>query len=307
MTIEAPLVSLLMAAWRPRREWLLAAVGSLLGQDYRNIELIVVDDGSPQPIAELLAGVHDPRVRVVRIEHGGEVAARNAGIARARGELLRFVDADDVYERAGTRRLVELAAAHPGAIAYGATVFCDEALRPIWTMRSRRRGRVAEECLLGRFGVRIPSMLLPRTVVEAAGEWDAGFDGVNHDLDFLLRALEHAPVAGTRAPVTRYRKHGGGATRDFAAGERGRRRVLRRYFERHPERRGGPLERRAEAGMHALEARVRLTHGMPRAALRRLVASLALDPSAAPVEAAHAAPALVGHARHGFGRVRSRA
>ena len=71
---------------------------SLRFQDYRDVEIIVVDDGSPDRSGEI-ARSHarrDLRVRVVTRENGGLSAARNTGIEHARGEFLTFVDSDDV-------------------------------------------------------------------------------------------------------------------------------------------------------------------------------------------------------------------
>jgi CDP-glycerol glycerophosphotransferase len=71
---------------------------SLRFQHYREIEIIVVDDGSPDRSAEIARrhARRDLRVRVVRRENGGLSAARNTGIEHARGEFLTFVDSDDV-------------------------------------------------------------------------------------------------------------------------------------------------------------------------------------------------------------------
>lgn len=79
-------------------EYLDECLASLRAQDYRRIELIVVDDGSPDRSWEI-ARAHqrrDPRIRIVRKENGGLSAARNTGIDHARGEFLTFIDSDDV-------------------------------------------------------------------------------------------------------------------------------------------------------------------------------------------------------------------
>jgi len=81
------LVSLVMPVWRPRPGWLREAVVSALQEHACQIELIVVDDACEEPVAGLLAGIEDPRLRVLRIEHAGPYGARNAGIAAARGTL----------------------------------------------------------------------------------------------------------------------------------------------------------------------------------------------------------------------------
>jgi len=71
---------------------------SLRFQDYRDVEIIVVDDGSPDRSGEIARrhARRDLRVRVVTRENGGLSAARNTGIEHARGEFLTFVDSDDV-------------------------------------------------------------------------------------------------------------------------------------------------------------------------------------------------------------------
>src|SRR2546425_555170 len=84
-------------------------------------------------------------MRVIRVAHGGISHARNAGIAEATGEHFRFIDADDVLEPWSTARLVRLAGAEPGgALAYGATLNCDEELRPLEAMRSDLEGWIVE-------------------------------------------------------------------------------------------------------------------------------------------------------------------
>jgi glycosyltransferase involved in cell wall biosynthesis len=286
-----PLVSLAMAAWKPRRDWLLEAVSTALGQTGCRIEVLVVDDGSPEPVADLLADVPDPRLRVHRIEHGGEAAARNAGAAEARGDWIRYIDADDAYPPGGTARLLGLTGGDTGLITYGATRFCDEDLRPVWTMTADAEGDAQLDCLLGRFAARPQAFLFPRRIVEAVGPWDPGFR-VSHDWDYILRALEIAPVRGTQEVVTLYRKHGSAATTDTEAGRAGARRVVDRWLERHPEQRGGRLERRAEAMLAAHSARTALTHGRPREAVGELVRAARLDRRAIRTELVGALPAL---------------
>jgi hypothetical protein len=291
-----PLVSFVMPVWNPRRDWLLQAVESVLAQRDCRLELIVVDDGCPDPVAGLLSGVSDQRLRALRVEHGGECAARNAGLAEARGDRIRFVDADDVLEPGSTSRLLRLIGSDEDVISYGATLFCDQELRPQWTMVCDVQGDAVTACLLGRFTVRPFSLLFPRPVVERTGGWEPGFR-VSHDWDYVLRALDHARVRGEQAVATFYRKHPVAATTDLEAGEHGAMLVLERYLERHPEQRGTKLERQARARLHAMIARSRLTHGELRGSLAEMRRTLETDPSALLEEARLSMPALAGRAR----------
>jgi glycosyltransferase involved in cell wall biosynthesis len=277
----SPDVSLIMPAFRPRADWLRDAVRSALDERACEIELIVVDDGSDEPVESLLAEVDDVRLRVVRVEHGGPYAARNAGIDAAEGEFLRFVDADDIVQSGSTGRLHALAAPADEAISYGATLICDEVLAPQGEFASELEGWVAEDCVLGRFEVYVVSMLFPRGVVERAGPWPLDF-AVSGDWDFVLRAVEQAPVRCLHSVVTRYRRHAASITKvaDVAAGAEAGRLVLRRYFARHPEQRRTDLERRAYVRLHLDRARAHAWRREPRAAAREVASAVRRSPTA---------------------------
>lgn len=74
------------------------AIDSVLGQDFADFELVVVDDGSTDGTAERVAQTEDPRVRLIRLErNGGSNAARNRGIEAAQSNLIAFLDSDDAY------------------------------------------------------------------------------------------------------------------------------------------------------------------------------------------------------------------
>jgi len=254
------LVSLIMPVWRPHATWLVNAVESALGQADCALELIVVDDGCAEPVADLLAHIEDERLQVVRVEHGGTSRARNAGFAASHGDWIRFVDCDDVLEPDGTAHLLAVAG-EGDVIAYGATIWCDEELHPGWKMSSHLRGWAVAECLLNRFPVMLQALLFPRSIVERAGEWDPEIT-VCQDWDFLLRALELAPVRGSDRTVSRYRRHPGAASAGLPHSElshrlsaEGMHLVMERYFDRHPEQRGTKLERKARAQVELVMAR----------------------------------------------------
>ena len=84
-------------------------LASIRAQEYRNIEIVCVDDGTPDDSVAIVRRhrLRDPRVRLVRRPNGGLSAARNTGVAAARGEYLAFVDSDDMVPTAGYRAAVE--------------------------------------------------------------------------------------------------------------------------------------------------------------------------------------------------------
>jgi GT2 family glycosyltransferase len=264
-----------MCAWKPRPDWLHDAVASVLA-DASDLELIVVDDGSPEPVEALLAQFDDPRLRVIRVEHGGLSRARNAGIRAARGAYIRFADADDIVEPSGTPALLELA--DEGTIAYGATQVCDEDLRPVSVKSSQLEGWVAEPCLLYRFDVVHTSMLFPKSVLDQVGEFDPTLRQCQ-DWDYVLRACEVAPVRGTQTVVTHYRRHAGSVAANVEGALRFESMVVDRYFERHPDQAGSRLEREARAKLLIVRARACPQLGKGRVEQARLVLrALALHP-----------------------------
>jgi glycosyltransferase involved in cell wall biosynthesis len=294
---RSALVSLVMPTWQPQAEWFREAVTAALAQRGCRLELLVIDDGSPEPVAELLAGIADPRLRVERIPHGGLAKARNAGASLARGDYVRFIDSDDVCERDSTARLLNLMNGSD-CVTYGATLVCDSNLRPIWKMASRVEGEFTVPCLLGRFVVRPHTLLFPRRVLEATGEFNPMLR-VSDDWDYVLRASEHAHTRGERRVATFYRRHSSSVTTDTSTGEQDARRVVSSYFERHPEQRGTRLERLAEARLEIMIARMRASHGQPRGGLEHFRKALALDPRSVPYELAQILPAVWGHLRYG--------
>jgi len=268
-------VSVVMCAWKPRPDWFRDAIASVLADDCVD-ELVVVDDGSPEPVAALLAGVDDPRMRVVRIEHGGLSRARNAGIRSASGAYVRFADADDLVEPGGTRALLELA--DDRTLAYGATQECDDDLRVLRVKRSSLEGLIAKECLLYRFYIVHTSVLFPRGVLEQVGEFEPALRQCQ-DWDYVLRACEVAPVRGTEAVVTRYRRHESSASANLERATHFESLVVDRYFERHPDEVGSPLEREARAKLLLVRAKVARQMGLSHGERVRLVrAAFALHP-----------------------------
>ena len=90
-----PLVSVILPTYN--RKWILKeAIDSVLAQDYEDFELIVVDDGSTDNTCEIL-DTYGQDIIVLRQANKGVSAARNRGIAEAGGQLVAFLDSDDLW------------------------------------------------------------------------------------------------------------------------------------------------------------------------------------------------------------------
>ena len=93
---QTPLISVIVPVYKVE-PYLERCVRSILCQTYQNLEIILVDDGSPDRCGEMCDAFakEDARIRVLHKENGGLSDARNAGLDAMRGELVGFVDGDD--------------------------------------------------------------------------------------------------------------------------------------------------------------------------------------------------------------------
>ncbi len=105
-----PLISVIVPIYKVEA-YLCRCVDSLLAQTYDNLEIILVDDGSPDGCGRICDAYaeQDPRVRVIHKENGGLSSARNAGIDVAKGTYLGFVDSDDWLDPHAYEWMMEMA------------------------------------------------------------------------------------------------------------------------------------------------------------------------------------------------------
>ena len=95
------------------------AVESVVGQSYKDWELVVVDDGSTDGGGEAVASIADPRIRLMRQENAGVGATRNRGVSESTAPYLCFLDADDWWEPTFLEEMAGLVERHPDAGIYG--------------------------------------------------------------------------------------------------------------------------------------------------------------------------------------------
>jgi glycosyltransferase involved in cell wall biosynthesis len=191
--------------------WLGEAIGSVLAQTHSNLELLVAVDGSTDgslALAREMARA-DSRVRVLPLPHGGEVAARNAAVAVARGDLLLDHDADDVSLPGKLEALVRHLADHPWISVVGC-------LGEYFDVQGRNLGQPHLETepgrirtTFGRSNAMINSAaLIRRRVFETIGGYREAYRSAD-DYDFFSRALQAGfEVANLPVVLHRIRLHG---------------------------------------------------------------------------------------------------
>ncbi|MEA2268531.1 MAG: hypothetical protein QOC64_1141, partial [Solirubrobacteraceae bacterium] len=234
------------------------AVDSVLGQTHAPAECIVVDDGSTDATAEVVARFGDA-VRLIRQRNAGVSAARNRGAAAATGRYVAFLDADDAWAPAKLERQLAATARlpEPGLVLCDLELF-DEATGATLGRAAMQPGpRTLLDMVLFE-GVETVSCsstaLLPRALFERMGGFDAALS-MSADWDFLASALLTAPVASVPEALVRYRVHGANMSRNVALLERDMTHAFAKLFARTdlPDdvRRS---RRRAEANLHRMLA-----------------------------------------------------
>lgn len=127
---SAPLVSILINNYNYGR-FLDDAVTSALSQTYTNKEVVVVDDGSTDDSALVLQKYADS-VRIIHKANGGQASAFNAGFNNSRGEIVCFLDADDMYARDKLERIVANFARYPESEwCFDKVLHTDERMNPL--------------------------------------------------------------------------------------------------------------------------------------------------------------------------------
>ena len=216
--LEPGVVSVVIPAYNAEK-FVAEAVGSALSQTHRQVDVIVIDDGSTDGTRQAAMDTigSDGRGRVVSFPNGGLPAARNRGLALARGEFLAQLDADDAWHPTKLERQVEFFVSDPDVVAVGC-------LMRYMTFEGRRisnRGRfkftsgldaggpdTQEQIRRGLLLPFIPSSAVFRTeILRNEGGSDEDLPGSGEDIDLMARVAEHGRVATVMETLGDYRVH----------------------------------------------------------------------------------------------------
>lgn len=207
------------------------ALQSVFAQTFSDFEVIVVDDGSTDDTAAVLASVADPRLRSTRISNSGVSIARNTGIEQARGEYLAFLDADDRWRRDKLERQVAILDAESDlglvftdlawftAAGFSETTHFDlvPELFALPTRQVRDGFRIEADTLASLLRSHLNPVWVQTCLFRRRDISSVRFPpGVRlcEDQVFLVHTYPHVKAAFIPDPLVEYRRHGSNSTSD---------------------------------------------------------------------------------------------
>jgi glycosyltransferase involved in cell wall biosynthesis len=201
-----PAVSVVVATYNYGR-YLPGALESALGQTFRDVEVLVIDDGSTDGTPDVVRRyLGDPRLRYYRTGHVGQPAAKNTGIRLARAPLVAFLDADDLWLPAKLERQVALFRRDPGlGVAYTRRLVIDEDGREVaYEHPAVYRGMILDALFRSNGFVCFSSVVVRRAVLDAVGLFDEGLP-LAIDYDLWLRVGLRYRFDYVDEPLVKYR------------------------------------------------------------------------------------------------------
>lgn len=208
-----PLISCIVPVFNGER-FLAETLDSILGQTYRPLEIIVVDDGSSDATAELAAG-YAPRVTCLRQDNRGAASAKNRGVAASRGEHIAFLDADDLWLPGKLERQAAWLRERPGFR------LCLTRFQNFWMPELAAEAQQHEDGPLGQplSAWQIGTVLVSRETFDRVGPFPDVSVGNENMLWFLRAAKAGATIEVLPEVLMRRRFHHGNETRRGTAHE----------------------------------------------------------------------------------------
>lgn len=275
---QTPLVSAILPVYNGAA-FLRDAIDSVLAQSYQPVECIVVDDGSTDE-SPAIAAEYGARVRLVQQPNLRVAAARNNGAVAAQGELLAFLDADDVWDRDRLLRQWRALEGRPemGA-AVCATQMVDRDLRPTRVVE-QPPDLTLEDMLLWRADVVSTSsnLLIRRSLFEEVGGFDTELTA-SEDWMMTFALVARGELIAIPEPLVLYRVHGSNWSLSVEAIEGGMTGALGKVFDEYrDDPRVMRLRRRSYANLHRMLAGSYFTRRQPGRFLKQAALSVARDP-----------------------------
>jgi glycosyltransferase involved in cell wall biosynthesis len=223
----APLVSVIIPTYN-REKIISRAIDSVFAQTCQDFEIIVLDDGS-QDSTKAVADAYGPRVKYFWQENKGIAGARNAGMHRASGSHIAFLDSDDYWLPRKLERQMALFADHP---EYGMVACQCGSVQIDGTYREKNRPGKSGWILYDLFNknfIRTSSAVITRTCLEKVGGFDEALRE-GEEYDYWLRIAAEFAVGFINEPLTVYVDNTDGMSTDSLTGRLHRLKVLEKKY-----------------------------------------------------------------------------
>ncbi len=278
---ERGLVSAVIPAFN-YGHYVAVAVQSVLDQTYSPIECIVVDDGSTDNTADVLA-TFGGRVRTIRQKNRGLAATRNVGIKASRGEFVALLDADDRWWPDKIARQVDAFAENPTAAAVGcgaeAVGAAGQRLFEVIVASTSPGSDGIRDVFLRKkwVGGSASGAMIRRSVLDRIGLFDETLTAAE-DWDMWLRIVAEHPIVNLPDVLVTILKHQTGTFTNAAKMEANQRKVFDRAVARWPDVIDGATRRRGRALIAADAGREHALAGSHFEAVSSFARSLYLNP-----------------------------
>lgn len=156
------------------QEYIAQAIKSVLMQTYKNIEIIIVNDGSVDKSEKIIKSFQDRRIKYIKQKNSGVAITRNTGIKNATGKYIAFLDADDLYEKDKIEQELFFLKKHPGfdLVYCDMAHFYDGCPKKLFSHQGPRpQGEVFQD-LLHQFFCQLNTVLIPKTIFDQVGAFD---------------------------------------------------------------------------------------------------------------------------------------
>lgn len=200
-----PLVSVIIPTYN-HRDYVLQALESVFAQTFKDYEVIVVNDGSPDDTAETLRPMGESgRIRYIEQPNAGQAAARNRGLAEARGEFIAFLDDDDVWPADKLEWQVELLRNRPD-VGMVAGEVADLGLAPCTSLGGPPRVPTFEMLFNGSLLSSPGQSLIRRGILQSVGGLNSSLWGAD-DYDLWFRICRITRIEKYQRTALFYRRH----------------------------------------------------------------------------------------------------
>lgn len=223
-------------------KWIAGTIGSVLNQSYENLEVIVVDDGSTDDTESVVRSFKDCRVSYVwQTNAGGPAGPRNAGLKRATGEYISFLDADDAWRPNRLSRVMEVFRDNPNVdiVCHDQDVICED--RKVGVLSAARKGasigNMYLEMLLRGTSLSPSATALKTRIVRSVGGFDERREFFStEDFDLWLRLAKNGfGFYFIRESLGVYRRLSNSLSRDIEKHYRARLAVYSEHIRNFPE------------------------------------------------------------------------